>query len=80
MNRGYRRYLRSKTWRRKREKVLKRDEYRCRICNSELRLQVHHRTYKDLWHERQVDLITICKACHTLFHERSKLQKKKPAV
>lgn len=63
-------YLESIVWRKKREEVLLRDDYRCRFCNSSLRLRVHHRVYpKHFGKEPLSDLITICESCHKLFHK-----------
>lgn len=65
--REYARYLRSSHWRRLRVRVLKRDRWRCRDCNSRRHLSVHHLTYERLGCEQLSDLITLCRTCH---HER----------
>lgn len=33
------------SWKAKRKEILERDSHRCRICNSNTELQVHHRQY-----------------------------------
>ncbi len=55
-------------WRIFREKILKRDNYRCRICNKEAN-EIHHKKSKELfpelcWHKNNV--ISICSKCHGL--------------
>ena len=47
----YHRYLLSPAWRALREKVLERDEYRCRFCESSKNLEVHHLTYERIFSE-----------------------------
>ena len=50
---------------------LNRDNYKCRICNSNENLQVHHlksyKKYPELRYE-PTNGITLCKCCHQLFH------------
>ena len=73
--RDYIEYLESVTWRCKRSLALARDGFRCRICNSEKAVVVHHRKYpKILGTEPVEDLTTLCSRCHDLFHH--KVQKK----
>lgn len=69
----YKQYIKSEKWHEKRMKVLKRASFRCQICFSDQELQVHHRTYKDLGHERLCDLTVMCKTCHQLFHDNLRL-------
>jgi 5-methylcytosine-specific restriction endonuclease McrA len=77
MNSKYREYLFSPEWKKIRESVLKRDDNRCRLCNSTSRLEVHHRVYPDVYgQEKLIDLITICKYCHKLFHDKREIQQK----
>lgn len=64
----YKKYLQSKKWKDKRNKVLERDRHACRVCNSSNRLNVHHRTYERLGKEYLNDLTTLCEDCHMLFH------------
>lgn len=64
----YHSYLRSRKWRKKREKVLKRDRYRCTRCGYAKRLQVHHLTYDRIFNERLSDLTTLCARCHMREH------------
>lgn len=72
---NYGEYLQSSEWAEKRALVLKRDHFKCQICNSSKDLHVHHRSYKNLGNERETgDLITLCAECHALFHKNGRLQ------
>lgn len=75
----YREYLLSDEWKAKREKALKRDNYKCQYkrflfkCGSKTNLEVHHLTYKRVFGaERMSDLITLCKHHHQLVHKKKK--------
>jgi 5-methylcytosine-specific restriction endonuclease McrA len=62
---AYAAYLRSDGWRRLRREALERDGHRCRLCNSGLRLQVHHRYYPETLGTETADaLTTLCGRCH----------------
>lgn len=65
-------YLDSPEWQAIRQKVLDRDGHKCTHCGSTKILQVHHRTYKRLFHERLSDLVTLCKKCHMALHKRKR--------
>ena len=67
---NYYSYLKSYDWQIKRERALKAAGYRCQVCNSEVNLEVHHRTYDNLGDEQPSDLTVLCHECHTLFSER----------
>jgi hypothetical protein len=65
----YNEYLNSPRWHRLRDKAKKRDGHRCRMCNSNLDLVVHHRDYAERWGAESVDdLTTVCTACHRKHH------------
>lgn len=65
-------YLATDHWKRKREKVLQADDYKCRLCSSEKQLEVHHRTYLSIGMEKPGDLLTLCSECHDVFHKHRK--------
>ena len=65
-------YLESEEWRQKRIKVFERDNYKCVHCGSTSNLSVHHLTYANLYHEELHDLVTVCDACHSAFHDLAK--------
>lgn len=53
------------------KRVLYRDNYKCRICGSKNKIQVHHLDGYSWCHEKRVDDtngITLCEDCHKLFH------------
>lgn len=64
----YQQYLRTKEWQRRRQVMLKIASYRCYICRSTDRLQVHHKTYERRGCERMSDLVVLCDTCHKLVH------------
>lgn len=68
--REYEQYLKSQEWAAMRRWALERAENRCQVCNSEKRLDVHHRTYERLGHEWPSDLTVLCRDCHELYHGR----------
>ena len=61
-------YLVSPHWLATRAAALERAGNRCQVCNSAVRLEVHHRTYENLGRELPADLTVLCRACHGLFH------------
>ena len=71
----HRAYLRSSEWRELRRLALERDGFRCRLCNSRWRLEVHHRRYPPPWKADQLsNLSTLCRNCHGDFHRRGHWQ------
>jgi 5-methylcytosine-specific restriction endonuclease McrA len=41
--------------------------FRCRLCNSGgegVTIEVHHRTYENLFNEQPGDLTALCRPCH----------------
>ena len=69
----YSEYLKTEGWKVRRLKALDRAGHRCQVCNSAERPEVHHRTYERLGHERAADLVVLCRSCHKLFHDNSRL-------
>ncbi len=52
-------------WMEKRDEVLQRDGYRCRLCGSDDRPEVHHITkHKPNKPHNTLKLITLCASCH----------------
>ena len=72
----YQEYLKSKHWKRTREKALKRYGYKCMICSRKDNLNVHHNTYKNLRHEHKNDLVVLCSYHHKMVHNKLKNDKK----
>ncbi len=49
--------------------ILQRDGWRCQICGSMQRLQVHHKTFRSqAGNDSEPNLITLCAGCHALVH------------
>src|SRR6266568_2945210 len=69
----YKEYLLTPEWQERRQRILKRDGFRCQVCNSPERLNVHHRDYTRRGYENDTDLTTLCQGCHQVFHENSRL-------
>lgn len=65
----YGRYISSAAWQTSPARLaeLRASGYRCRLCfasSEETRLEVHHRTYRNLGCELPEDLTTLCHECH----------------
>jgi 5-methylcytosine-specific restriction endonuclease McrA len=41
----------------------------CAVCNTRVNLQVHHRSYRRVGHEKLSDLVLLCGDCHKLTHQ-----------
>jgi DNA-binding MarR family transcriptional regulator len=67
----YHQQLENPMWEKKRNIILKRDQYQCQLCGSKHNLQVHHIKYssdKKAWEYPNLDLITLCEECHKKVH------------
>ena len=52
-----------------RERVLRRDGWRCQFCGSMTNLEVHHQIFRSHSGSDQEDnLITLCNRCHSAEH------------
>jgi hypothetical protein len=63
---GYKDYMQSEIWNRKRKLVLERDKYVCQSCLSAKAIQVHHLKYDHVFNEPLFDLISVCIRCHEI--------------
>lgn len=65
--------LKDPRWQKKRLQILERDEWKCRLCESEhTTLHVHHLAYRkgaDPWDYTKESLVTLCESCHEWEHE-----------
>ena len=41
----------------------------CIICSSKTKLEVHHKTYKNIGNESENDVVLLCSGCHRYIHE-----------
>ena len=70
---NYDEYLMSQAWKDKALQRAKIDNYQCQFCGCEgtmaNRLQIHHLSYRNLYHEDvDKDLVTLCDCCHRGVH------------
>lgn len=68
---AYNIYLKSDQWKIKRKKILKRDNYVCRICKTNNAEEVHHLNYQNLCDESELELLSVCSIYHKLVHFRN---------
>ena len=67
----YNEYLKTDHWFKTKKEAVLRCGGRCQLCNSKkLPLNTHHRTYNNLWEEKDYDLIVLCRDCHALHHHK----------
>lgn len=65
----YRAYLRTPQWQAIRIEVIGVRGGKCERCDSTHRLQVHHKTYKNLGNESLSELELLCSVCHKAHHK-----------
>jgi 5-methylcytosine-specific restriction endonuclease McrA len=59
----------SQEWSVLKQRIHRRDGYRCRLCGrNDLPLHLHHCSYNNYAQEKLADLITLCEECHGGFH------------
>jgi len=73
---SYNKYLETDYWKGIRNSVCERDDNKCRLCNSNEKICVHHRTYEYIGEENLNELITLCNNCHYAFHKTHELNNK----
>jgi hypothetical protein len=66
----YAQYLQTEHWSKVRHRALEYAERRCQVCYSPKQVEVHHRTYERIGHERPADLTVLCRECHAKHHDR----------
>lgn len=67
----YKTQIKSGKWLRKRDNILKRDDYKCTCCGNENDLHVHHLYYErnlKAWEYDNETLKTVCGKCHDMLH------------
>jgi hypothetical protein len=65
---NYEDYLQTEHWQTMRRLALEASDGACALCDSAADLEVHHRTYARLGHERLRDLVVLCAECHGRHH------------
>jgi 5-methylcytosine-specific restriction endonuclease McrA len=52
-----------------RQQILRRDGWRCQSCGTMSNLEIHHKQFRSQSGEdSELNLITLCTACHALAH------------
>jgi 5-methylcytosine-specific restriction endonuclease McrA len=52
-----------------RQRVLRRDGWRCQFCGSRANLEVHHQRFRShSGEDAEQNLITLCASCHSRIH------------
>lgn len=64
----YSTYIQSAAWQKVRDGILTRAKGKCEKCGKRPPAQVHHKTYANLFNERDADLIALCVPCHQTEH------------
>lgn len=72
MKGNYKAYLKSNQWKEKRRTALEFYGNSCGLCGSKHDLQVHHRSYKNIYKETMADLMILCETCHYRYHRNEK--------
>jgi 5-methylcytosine-specific restriction endonuclease McrA len=74
----YIKLLKDSHWKKKRLKILKRDNYKCTVCGDKKDLKVHHTYYyKGIikpWQYPDKSLLTVCRECHSKYHEYCEIE------
>ena len=76
----YREQLRTTKWKKKKNSILKRDNYKCVKCGETTNLQVHHIYYVNdhkAWEYPNNALMTLCKECHEEWHDKHEIEVRK---
>lgn len=66
----YQNYLRGTKWRKFRLAALEYYGNRCGLCGSKFNLEVHHKTYQNLFKESIADVMILCTHCHKGHHKQ----------
>ncbi len=65
----YHEYLQTPEWKSIASRKRTQAGNKCQLCNDgTAKLNVHHRTYDNVYREKLDDLIVLCENCHTKFH------------
>jgi len=64
----YEAYIQSPEWKQMAVRIRERQGNRCKLCGRDSALDVHHHTYSRLGHERDGDLVGLCRRCHEKLH------------
>lgn len=62
-------YLQSQHWQQVKARYWKNHTRSCQVCGSVRFIELHHKTYRNLGHERNADPTTLCSTCHAGVHD-----------
>ena len=67
----YVQYLQSEHWKQLKDKFYhsKMGKHKCYACGKAEKLNLHHKTYRRIGHERLNDLVLLCENCHKKAHK-----------
>lgn len=74
----YHEYLKSPEWYSFRRMVISVNGSKCARCGTDKKLQVHHKTYKNIFKELLSDVEVLCEACHSKHHKKVKAKLRNP--
>lgn len=80
----YQKYLNTAHWQNTKKRLIKQKGRICKICESNKKIHIHHKTYKDnlnqsiLFKERNHNLIPLCSSCHSTWHSTHKYLEIRP--
>lgn len=81
MNKDYQEYLQSSQWKEFRKKAFEHYGRRCSKCGTEKDLQVHHKTYVNIFNELLDDVMILCRTHHEEIHnikpKKTKIKKER---
>lgn len=63
-------YINSNEWKSFRARALDHFGNRCGLCDSDRDLHLHHKHYRNLFHETFADVIPLCRKCHKIHHKK----------
>lgn len=65
----YKGYLNTEHWKTFRKYALKKHGEICKDCGAtDVRFDIHHLTYENLWEEQLEDVVVLCHPCHIVRH------------
>lgn len=71
---SYSEYLQTEHWKDFREKAIINASGKCQVCGDSFKLNVHHRIYTNLGNETFIDVVVLCKSCHSIYHAHNKIK------
>ena len=75
--RGYGAYLRSPEWAAFRERYFQKHSRKCFVCGTDKEIQLHHKSYRSVGHERPSDVVQLCRPHHIEVHALIRAKKAK---